>query len=415
MNISSNKLLGKLSINQLWTFLFGCCSGTLLMLTGNTLNFWLAKLNIDLKTIGLFSLIGLPYVLKYFIAPFIESYCPFGNNKRKSWLFIFAIAILLFGTILGSSDPKASFYITALFGFFLALFAVSTDIILDSYRVDLADFYQSHGKSSSSFVSGYKIGMLVSSSGAIFLSTIISWQIIYIIFSSFITMMIFIFIKFLPNIIHNKDQDEIVKTPLLAIFLKPLNQFKSKRELFIVIVFILIYKVSDQYILSMINPFLLHLNYNEYEISFVAKTFGTFGSIIGSIIGGLLITKFGIKNCLYYFAIFHSTSNTLFILQEDIGHSLPMLYVLTAFGTVSSGMAMSVYISYIMSLCSGKYSGTRYAFYSSLMGCSRVLLPASSGYIVEILGWKLFFILMIIMSIPGIIFTKYIPYRGTTH
>jgi len=410
MLTSSSKIFKKSNIAHLWTFLFGCCSGTLLMLTGNSLNFWLAKLNIDLKTIGLFSLIGLPYVLKYFIAPFIERYCPFGINRRKSWLVIFAILILVLGTALGNSQPQNNFYITAIFGFLLALFAVSTDIILDSYRVDLADFYQSHGNSSSSFVSGYKIGMLLSSSGAIFLSTIISWNIIYIIFSSFITIMILVFVRFLPNI-NNHHQDGSIKTSLLAIFLKPLVQFKSKGELLIVIIFVLIYKISDQYILSMINPFLLHLNYNEYEISFVAKTFGTFGSIIGSIIGGILIGKFGIKNCLFYFAILHSISNLLFIVQENIGHNLPILYMLTAFGTVSSGMTMSVYISYIMSQCSGKYSGTRYAFYSSLIGCSRVLLPSPSGYIVEIFGWKLFFILMIIISIPGIILTKFIPQR----
>lgn len=410
MITSAEKATIKLGTSEIWIFLFGCCSGTLLMLTGNTLNFWLAKLGINLKTIGLSSLIAAPYIIKYLLAPFIEKYSFFGSNKRKSWLSVLALLILLSGTLIGLSDPFNHFFITAILGLFLALFAVSTDIILDSYRVDFAGIHQNYGKTSGNFVVGYKIGMLISSSGAILLSTLVDWSWVYFIFSSFATLLIVIFIKFLPSKIHHKSE-MLEEKSLTKIFLIPLDRFKSKAEILTVMAFVLTYKIADQYILSMINPFLLHLNYNEYEISFVVKTCGAAGSIAGGIIGGYLINKFGVKNCLLYFAIFHSCSNFLFILQEAAGHNLIMLYFLTIIGTTSSGMAMCVYISYIMTLCTGKYSGTKYAFYSSLIGCSRVLLPSTSGYIVELYGWNIFFLSMILISIPGMILTEYLPYQ----
>jgi PAT family beta-lactamase induction signal transducer AmpG len=411
MIATTEKSSTKSSAHEFWIFLFGCCSGTLLMLTGNTLNFWLAKLGIDLKTIGLSSLIALPYVLKYLLAPFIEKYSFFGSNRRKSWLSILAILILLFGILIGRSNPLNTFFITAIMGFLLSLSAVSTDIILDSYRVDFASLNQSYGKTSGNFVVGYKIGMLISSSGAILLSTIVEWSTVYFIFSSFAAFLILIFIKFLPNKINHKNEMINETKSLINIFLLPFNHFKSKAEILIVLAFVITYKIADQYILSMINPFLLHLNYNEYEISIVVKTCGALGSIAGGIIGGFLISRFGIKNCLLYFAIVHSCSNFLFILQELVGHNLMILYLLTMIGTTSSGMAMCVYISYIMSISSGKYSGTKYAFYSSLIGCSRVLLPSSSGFIVEFFGWNIFFLAMIVISVPGMILTRYLPYQ----
>lgn len=411
MSATTEKSIIKLNTAEIWVFLFGCCSGTLLMLTGNTLNFWLAKLGIDLKTIGLSSLIALPYVLKYLLAPFIERYSFFGDNKRKSWLGILSILILLFGILIGKSNPLKVFFITAFLGFFLSLFAVATDIILDSYRVDFASLHQNYSKTSSNFVVGYKIGMLISSSGAILLSTIVDWSIVYLIFSSFAAFLIVVFIRFLPDKINHKSEISEEQNSLIKIFLLPLDRFKSRAEIFTILTFVITYKIADQYILSMINPFLLHLNYNEYEISLVVKTCGAAGSIAGGIIGGFLINKLGIKSCLLYFAIFHSCCNFLFILQENSGHNLVILYLITIIGTSSSGMAMCVYISYIMTLCSGKYSGTKYAFYSSLIGCSRVLLPSSSGYIVEFYGWNTFFLVMILISIPGIILTRYLPYQ----
>jgi PAT family beta-lactamase induction signal transducer AmpG len=381
------------------------------MLTGNTLNFWLAKLGLDLKIIGLSSLIALPYVLKYCLAPFIEKYSLYKTRKRKSWLCVLALLILISGFLLGNSNPIQNFHLTAIFGFCLALCAVSIDIILDAYRIDFSQANQNYGKTSSNFVVGYKIGMLISSSGAIMLSILIEWSSVYLIFSIFISLLLLVFVKFLPNESQNDDDKDDQKQSLLSIFLLPMRYFQSKKDMLIVLTFVVTYKIADQYILSMINPFLLHLNYNEYEISFVVKTCGALGSIAGGILGGHLINKFGARHCLFYFAILHSSTNMLFIIQEHIGYNLLLLYTLTLFGTISSGMTMCVYIAYVMKLCSGSYSGTKYAFYSSLMGLSRVLLPAPSGYIVDIFGWDVFFLLMLLLTMPGILVTKWLPYQ----
>jgi PAT family beta-lactamase induction signal transducer AmpG len=394
-------------------FLFGLTSGILLMLTGNTLNFWLAKTGVEIKTIGLFSLIALPYTLKYFIAPFIEHFsisnilC--GQSKRKSWLIFCSVSILVLSFLLGNSDPASNIKISAILGIILAFVAVCTDITLDSYRVDISNAKNNYGISSSMFVFGYKMGMLVAGAGAIFLSTSLEWAYIYPIFGllAFINLSVFI-IFVIEDKAANYDQKKD-NLQFRQIFFEPMRQFSTFREFLLVVIFIFVYKISDHFVLSMLNPFLLSLQYNEYEISFVAKTFGFLGSVFGSLLGGWLIKKYGIKNCLLYFALFHSITNILFIVQNHIGHNLVMLYILTAFGTVSGGMTMSVYISYIMSICGGKFTGTQYAFFSSLMGFSRVVLPSSSGILVEYFHWDGFFILMIVISIPGIVLSRFLP------
>jgi len=401
------KIKNYLVPDNLFIFIFGCSSGMLLMLSGNTLNFWLAKIGINLKTIGLFSLIALPYAIKYLIAPFIEKYNPAFLTKRKSWLALLAILIFTFASLLGNSKPEDNIYSTAILGFLLALVSVTTDIVLDSYRVDISSQNKSFGSSSATFVFGYKIGMLFSGAGAIFLSRFIEWRNIYIFFASIISILIIYIIAAIPDY---QTKHEHKETPsLFKIFLKPLNQFSTFKELFIVVAFVLVYKIADNFVLSMINPFLLSLGYDEYDISFVAKTFGFLGSILGATIGGVVVSKYGIKNCLFYSGLLHMLTNLLFIIQYFLGYNLPLLYALTAYGTISAGMTISVYISYIMSISSGQFSGTKYAFFSSLMGFSRVILPSASGFIVESINWSGFFILMFIISVPGLVLTRYLP------
>ena len=400
-------------IEMLLVFLFGLTGGSMLMLTGNSFNYWLAKLGVDLKTLGLVSLIALPYTLKYFIAPFLDRFHPLGFcnglSRRKSWLLIFAILILIFCTILGNLDPVHNIYQCVVIGLLFSFSAVCCDIILDSYRVDISNESADYGHVSSMFVFGYKIGMLVSGAGAILMSVTFSWSVIYLLFAAiiFVLLSLFILIVDEDKITVKQHKNEILS--LRKIFLEPIKQFTTKKSLIIVVSFIFLYKISDQFILSMINPFLLSLNYNECEISVVAKTFGFIASIVGSLLGGGLIKKYGIKSCLLYFALTHTLSNFLFIAQYQMGYNIWMLYLLTGFGTLTGGMTMSVYLAYIMSICGGKYTGTGYAFFSSLMGLSRVVLPSSSGFIVSLVGWDGFFVFILLISLPGILLIKYLP------
>lgn len=399
-----------LNYSILITFLFGVISGVLLMLTGNTLNFWLAKESISLSKIGLFIITTFPYIAEFAIAPFVEKikFNLFGfKSHRKNWLIITSVAILFLTFVLSHQKPSENLLIIAIISFFISLASVITDIIMHSYRVNLSEQNHNYGNNTASFVCGYKIGMLISYAGTVYLSSFISWSLIYKILGIgiFLVLISFILIYDDKNLEYKKKG-----LRLKEIFLFPFNATMLKKHFLVILSFIFFYKLGDHFLIPMINPFFLnHIGYNEIEISLVAKTFGLLASIFGTFLGAYFINKIGLFNCLIPFALIHALGNLVFIYQDYIGYNIPLLYFLTAAGTITGGMSVTAYLTFITSLCGGSYTGTQYAFYSSMMGISRVILPAGSGVLVEYLGWNNFFILIFCLSFPTIIIVKFLP------
>ena len=310
--------------------------------------------------------------------------------------------VILFSTI----NIREEIILFALLAFFFSICAVIIDIILDSFRVNLAEKLGEHSIVSAMYVFGYRLGMFIASAGAIFLSIHIDWILIYKLFSLSLIILISLFIA----LYQEPNRTNKTQLSIKEIILQPWNKFKDKNEFAIVILFIFLYKLADQFMMPMLNPFLFkHIGYDEYQISLVVKTYGFFSSILGSFIGGYFIKRFEIKTSLICFALIHTFSNILYIYQNYVGYDLLVFRSITIYTTVTSGMCMTAYIAYIASMCGGNYSGTQYAFFSSLIGASRVLLPTSSGTIVDYCGWNFFFVICLITSIPGILLIKYIP------
>ena len=165
----------------------------------------------------------------------------------------------------------------------------------------------------------------------------------------------------------------------------------------------MLYRLPDNFISTIINPFLIHLNYDELEIASIGKFFGISGAIIGGLIASSIMKNRNIINALLIFGVIHGIAHSFFIVQEIYGKNIYILFVVIGFESISGGMTMAAYIAFIASLCTGKFRATQYSFFSSMMGLSRSLFPAVSGYIVAVYDWQHFFIFVTIATIPSLL------------
>lgn len=392
---------------------FGFMSGFTVMISSYTLNYWLSEENINLKTIGMFSLISLPYAINFIWAPIFDAtrlpYLSSRYQGKVGWVIMMQLMLGICVYLVSECDPLKNIISIALLGFMVSFFASAQDTILGALRTEIVAKIQ-QGEISGIYIFGYRIGMLISSSGAVFTSQFTSWQNIYIIFSiviiSFPLILLLMFNPDLP-IFNNSD----LKKPNYQLSTKGLKRFITQilepigsiRYLIIVVVLLIMYRLPDNFISIMITPFLHEIGYQAFEISTAGKLFGAISAMVGGLIASHVMKNKTITSSMLLFGIIHALAHLLYIYQYFYGKDIRVLYLITGVEGITGGMTMAAYIAFIASLCSGKFRATQYAFFSSMMGFSRSIFPSISGYIVLSYGWSIFYVFCIIATIPALI------------
>jgi PAT family beta-lactamase induction signal transducer AmpG len=356
---------------------------------------------VDIVTLGLFTLVALPYSFKYFISILTNKF----NFSVSRWLVIAQIMIL--GCLMGMAhlNPLIDKSIIAILALMLATGAVIQDIYLDKLRIDKTHL-SNRGISASSYIVGYRFGMLSSGAGLIFLSSIVDW---ITVFYGAATLFILISLA-----IHQAIE---VSTPLplspkrsrggfSAQIIRPILKIARGKRLIYIVSLIIFYRLADNLLGVLVNPFQLQLGFNAAEIATASKFFGTTMAIVGGILGGKILQKIGIPKSLYYFGLIHLLTHFLFVFQAKIGHNLTLFYIVNGTESLTGSMAMVAYIAYLTGLCNKQYGTTQYALLSSIMGLSRTLLPASAGTIAKYVSWEACFIIITIIGIPGVVLTS---------
>ena len=413
-------MIAKKKLLIIW--LIGLMSGFSIMITGNTLNFWLAKEGINIKTIGVFALISIPYAINFIWAPVFDiKNIPLLSKilgHRKSWIIVLQILLSITVFFLSCIKPSENLLLFGIIALSISFFASAQDTVLGALKTDIIDSTK-QGQVSGLYVFGYRIGMLLSSSGAIYIATYLNWNLVYELFSLIILLFA------LTILLLVKETSPISITPIKAkifqdtargnlthkiriLLAKVLNPLGSKHYIFMILLFLILYRLPDNFINMMINPFLLHIGYSDFEIATAGKFFGITSAIIGGLLAGYIMKYFTIFESLIFFGTLHGFAHILFIVQEVYGKNIYIFFLVTGFESITGGMTMAAYIGYIASLCKGRFKATQYSFLTSMMGLSRSILPSISGYIVATIGWNIFFLFASIASIPPIILVLYL-------
>lgn len=410
--------------SQLLTLsLFGLMSGFTLMLTASTLNYWLSQEAVSLPAIGAFSLILLPYSINFLYAPLFDmvtlgrlGHC---LGPRMAWIGVIQLLLIFTVLLLSLLSPSRNLLLFAGVGFLIACFSAAQDTLLGALKTEL--FASSlQGPAAGIYIFGYRVGMLLSGSGAIYLSATLSWQSIYQGCALVILLLAALFwaaVCFLSpmtgvNQLTDREHSPLItgvgttkpqRNPVERFIQVVLQPVGSTATIGLILLFLVLYRLPDNFIGMMINPFLLALGYGALEIASVGKFFGISTAIVGGFIASWIMKKKSLHSSLLLFGSLHALAHCLFIVHTVYSKQLLLLFITIGFESLTGGMAMAAYIAFIASLCRGRFRATQYAFFTSMMGLSRAILPALSGYLVQQFGWSAFFAGMTLLTLPSLL------------
>jgi MFS transporter, PAT family, beta-lactamase induction signal transducer AmpG len=399
--MTSDKFLSILRIimstRMLVALMMGFSCGLPLYLTITLLQAWMKTEGVDLTVIGLFALVGLPYTLKFLWAPVLDRFVPPFLGRRRGWLLLTQIMLLISIIGLGHTNPSLYPAIVAAAAFLVTFFSASQDIIVDAYRrEDIPD--AELGFATSLYINGYRVGVLLAQGGGLIMADHMPFSKVYLFMAACL----------IPGIITTLLAHEPkvnVKPPqtLKAAVVEPLEEYFQRNGAVLILVFILLYKIGDTMASAMTIPFYLDIGYSNSEIGAVVKLFGFWATIAGSLIGGILTLRIGIYGGLWIFGIFQAISTACFALLIKTGHNIPALACVIGFENLSSGMGTVAFVAFMAMLTDKRFTATQYALLTSLMGVPRVLAAAPTGYLAKYLGWEHFFIFCALIAIPGLL------------
>lgn len=391
---------------MLVTLLMGFACGLPLLLTISVLQAWMKEEGVDLTVIGMMSLVGLPYTLKFLWAPVLDRFTLPFLGRRRGWLLIAQVTLIFSISGLGFSDPVKNPWMMVFAAFLVTFFSASQDTVVDAYRrEDLPD--EELGLGSSLYVNGYRVGMLLASGGGLIMADHMPFFMVYQIMA----------LCMLPGVVTTllAPEPEIhvgtPKTMREAVF-DPLIEYFSRRDALWILAFILFYKIGDTMASAMTIPFYLDIGFSKTQIGMVVKLFGFWAIVAGTLIGGVIMLRLGINRSLWAFGFFQAVSTAGFAVLAFFGNSLPLLSTVIAFENLSSGMGTAAFIAFMASITNKKFTATQYALLSSLMGVPRVMASAPTGFLAKNLGWETFFITCTLIAVPGmLLLLKFAPWN----
>lgn len=384
------------------SFLMGFSCGVPLLLTLSVLQAWMKEEGVDLSVIGLFALVGLPYTLKFFWSPVVDRFTLPFLGRRRGWLLVVQVLLVVAIGGLGLSNPGENPWLVAFAALLVTFFSASQDIVVDAYRrEDLRD--NELGLGSSLYVNGYRVGMLLAGSGGLIMADHFSFQQVYLILAA--SLLVGIATTLLCR---EPDVPEGTPRTIREAVIEPFIEYFRRDQAILILSFILLYKIGDQMASTMTTPFYLDIGFTKTEIGAVAKLFGFWATIAGGLLGGIILLRTTIRKALWGFGILQAISTAGFSLLAIIGYNVPLLAGVIAFENLSGGMGTAVYVAYMASITNKKFTATQYALLSSLMGVPRVLASAPTGFMVESLGWVVFFIVCTLVAVPGLVLLRWI-------
>lgn len=399
-------------------FLLGISSGFPLTLLLGTMTFWLAKVGIDKKTIGFAVGLTTPYTLKFLWAPLIDRVrLPILTGwfgQRRAWLFV--VQALLFASVwmLGASQPELHIGTFAFWAIVTAFLSATQDIVIDAYRIEiLPDDELAHGTAANQF--GYRTGNFIAGVGTIAVASSeglgLGWALGYRLTSLCV----------LPGAlaalwIGRGLHDQVVQRGGRGWFndtvVSPFREFFRRRGALLILMFVLVYKLGDAMGQGMLNPMIVELGFSDKEFLAINKVVGLWGLLIGTAIGAPFLAWLGMGRALFVSGVLMMLSNATFAILAAKGHSPTWLFIAVATEQVTSGIGLTVFATYLSGLANVAYTATQFALLTSFAVVGRTWLSTPSGYVAEAFGWVGFWIVTMIVALPGLVLLWVLWKRG---
>ncbi|MDW5375725.1 AmpG family muropeptide MFS transporter [Halomonas sp. HP20-15] len=406
----------------------GFSAGLPFLLVFSTLTAWLRDVDVEVAAIGFFSWIGILYSIKLFWAPVVDRLpLPLMTRwlgQRRGWMLL-AQAIIATGLVgLASVDPRNSLAAVALLALLVAFGSATQDIVIDAFRIESAS-ETVQAAMASTYIIGYRGGLLAAGAGALYIADMASWHAAYLSMAALVGVgMLTVLLR--PEPPRAALSVQLVHEPRVRVFLRqaqnrprwqrrcgawligaivcPFTDFFGRygRQALWLLLLVGIYRISDLSMAAMANPLYIDLGFSLSQIANVTKVFGIAMSIVGGVLGGVLVVRYGVATMLVIGAALAATTNLLFVALALSGAQLPMLVVTIVGDNLANGLASTVFIAFLSSLTSRAYTATQYALFSSLMTLPGKFIGGFSGVIVADQGYSVFFLWAALLGLPAI-------------
>ena len=408
---------------QLFTRRMGICvftgfsSGLPLYLLFNLLPAWLRSEHVDLKTIGLFALIQFPYTWKFLWSPLLDRYVLPLLGRRRGWMLLTQIGLLLVIATMGAFSPQSDLRTIAGIATLLAFLGATQDIVLDAYRRELlAD--SELGLGNAVHVNAYRIAGLVPGSLSLILADFLPWSLVFIITALFM----------LPGVamtlVVQEPQRAAPPKTLREAVVEPFHEFITRRgwnSALLILAFLFLYKLGDSMCTALATPFYMDMGFSKTQIGLIAKNAGLWPAVIGGLLGGLWMVKIGINRALWLFGVVQVVSIFGFAWLASMGHhaeitsvELAQLAVVIGLEALGVGLGTAAFVAFIARTTHPAYTATQFALFTSLAAMPRTFANAATGWLVEMIGWRGFFLLCALLAVPGmLLLLKVAPWRET--
>ncbi|HSH26704.1 MAG TPA: AmpG family muropeptide MFS transporter [Wenzhouxiangella sp.] len=415
--------------------LLGFSAGLPFMLVFSTLTAWLRDEGVSRTAIGFFAWIGITYSIKVFWSPIVDRVrLPILTRllgQRRGWMLAAQIGIMAGLAGMALTDPVTQLGQVALLALVVAFSAATQDITIDAFRIE-SDSDEFQAALAGTYVLGYRMAILATGAGALYIADFASWTLAYLCMSALVVVgMLAVLISPEPTSLERLDieQDPLVAgyrrrsrltgrrqdigAWLTGAVVAPLADFFRRNGWMAVPVLALIglFKVSDISMAAMANPLYLDLGFTLSEIATVTNVFGIVMTIAGGLLGGVLVARFGLLRMLLVSAVVVAVTNLLFAWLATIGAQLWALFMTIGADNLANGLSATVFIAWLSSLVSRRYTATQYALFSSFMTLPGKLLGGPSGWIVDHSGYVFFFVYASALGIPAVVLILWLMHR----
>lgn len=384
----------------------GFASGLPLALTASTLTAWLTEEGLTLASIGLFAAVAIPYSLKFLWSPLIDGLrLPVLSQllgRRRGWLLVFQLALIL--AILGMSQipPASALLLLAIVSVIVAFLSASQDIVIDALRIEMLEEHE-QGAGAAMSVFGYRMGMIFSTAGALYLAAVYGWHITYICMAlGLLVGVVATLLAREPSVEMRTQSEDNAKKWLITYVAQPFHEFVQRPHWWLILLFILLFKLGEAMLGFMTMPFLLQLGFTKIEIATLVKLVGIAATIVGGFIGGYLVHRIGILRTLWIGACIQAVTNLLYLWLTYTGTDSQALAITIAIDSFSGGVGTTAFVAYLSALCNRRFTATQYALLNSFASVGRSFLTAPSGFMAEAMGWPLFFITTTLLALPAL-------------
>ncbi|TDJ65510.1 MAG: MFS transporter [Proteobacteria bacterium] len=415
----------------------GFSAGLPFLLVFSTLGAWLRTEEVSRTAIGFFAWVGITYSIKVLWAPIVDR-APLPVltrvlGKRRSWMLLAQLGIAMGLLGMSAIDPAEDLAQVAALALLVAFSSATQDITIDAYRIEAVS-KERQAAMAATYILGYRLALLVAGAGAFYIADYVSWS------TAYLSMAVLMLIGIITVLIihepdHSHDQDHVMVEDRVIAFIQrsahlpsrlrraiawligavvcPFADFFSRNGALaiVILIFIGVFRLSDITMGIMANPFYLDIGFSLSEIGSVIKIFGFFMTIAGSVLGGVLVVRYGIMRPLLLGAIMVAVTNLLFALMATVGRDVMLLTMVISADNVSGGLANAVFIAYLSSLTNRAYTATQYALFSSFMTLPGKFISGFSGVIVDGFGYVSFFIYASAIGIPAIFLVFYLMRR----